>query len=303
MTIQQCRYTIEVANCGTFNEAAKRLFLAQSSLSSSIKELELELGIHIFERSKKGIQMTVEGAEFLEYAKLMVAQADFIEERYTKETKEKRRFGVSSQHYDFAAQAYSVLMNEITDASYDFHFYETTTYEVVEQVKQLESEIGVLFINDFNGKVMQQNFTGNQLEFHPLFQSRPHVFLGKHHPLASQDTICVEDLTQYPCITFGQNRSSILQFAEEAYLFTEGGRQIKVNDRATLLNLLVETNGYTIGSGIITSKTQIRELVSVPIQTDKEYTIGWVARTGVSLSDVAARYIEILSVIIHSSLI
>lgn len=298
MTIQQCKYTVEIANCGTFNEAATRLFLAQSSLSSSIKELETELGITIFERSKSGIRITVEGAEFLEYAKQIVVQADFIDQRYHKKKQSTNRFSVSSQHYDFATEAFSRLFKEDKVEEYNFRFRETKTYEVIEDVKSFDSEIGILFTNDFNEKVMYQNLEKNHLEFHPLFEAQPHIFVGKNHPLSKKNVVTIEELKKYPYITFEQNEKSSVQYAEEVYHFIECTKQIKVNDRATLLNLLVEMDGYTIGTGVIVSTVEKKELTTIPIQVNQVYTIGWIAYKDAKLSSHAKRYIHILTNII-----
>lgn len=300
MTIQQCKYTIAIAECGTFREAANRLYLAQSSLSASIKDLENELGITIFERSKKGISITVEGAEFLEYGKQIVAQAEFIENRYHKNIVNICRFSVSSQHYDFASEAFARLTKENMKIEYDFRFRETKTYEVIENVKSMDSEIGILFINDFNEKVMYQNFALNNLEFNPLLKSQPHIFISKKHPLAKREIVLIDELKIYPYITFEQDKSSTIQFAEEVYNFTESTMQIKVNDRATLLNLLIETDGYTIGSGVIASYVQKKELTSIPIKLDQIYTIGWITHKGMQLSKEATKYIKILTSLIQS---
>lgn len=300
MTIQQCKYTIATSEYGTFREAANHLFLAQSSLSASIKELEKELGITIFERSKKGIRITVEGAEFLEYAKQIVAQADLIENRYHGNTSNVNRFSVSSQHYDFASEAFARLMKENQENEYDYRFRETKTYEVIENVKSMDSEIGILYVNDFNEKVMYQNFALNNLEFHPLLKSRPHIFISKNHPLAGREIVLIDELKIFPYITFGQDKNSSIQFAEEVYNFTDSTMQIKVDDRATLLNLLVETDGYTIGSGVIGSDVEKKELTSIPINLDQIYTIGWISHKGRQLSKEGKRYINILTRLINN---
>lgn len=299
MTIQQCKYAIATAEYGTFRETAKHLFLAQSSLSASIKELEKELGITIFERSKKGIQITVEGAEFLEYAKQIVAQADIIENRYHKNASSLIRFTVSSQHYDFASEAFARLMGESIILEYDYRFRETKTYEVIENVKSMDSEIGILYVNDFNEKVMYQTFTLNHLEFHPLMKSKPYIFISKNHPLAKRSIVLIDELKMYPNITFEQNKDSSIQFAEEVYHYTGSTMQIKVNDRGTLLNLLVKTDGYTIGSGIIASDVQKKELISIPIKVDQVYTVGWISHKERQLSEAGKRYINILTDLIN----
>lgn len=301
MTIQQCKYAIATAECGTFREAANHLFLAQSSLSASIKELEKELGIIIFERSKKGIQITIEGAEFLEYAKQIVAQADIIENRYHKRIPNRNRFTVSSQHYDFASEAFARLVRENVESEYDYRFRETKTYEVIDNVKSMDSEIGILYVNDFNEKVMYQTFALNHLEFHPLIELKPYIFLNKKHPLAKRKIVLIDELKMFPNITFEQNKDSSIQFAEEVYYFTGSKMQIKVNDRGTLLNLLVETDGYTIGSGVIASNVQNKELTSVPIKVDKVYTVGWISHNERKLSKAGKRYINILTSIIDKS--
>lgn len=300
MTIQQCRYIVEIAIYGTFNEAAKRLFIAQSSLSSAVKELENELGITIFERSKRGISITLEGAEFLEYAKQMLAQADLIENRYHKKNKIQNRFSISSQHYDFATEAFAKLMKVNSKTNYDYRFLETKTYKVIENVKSFGSEIGILYINDFNSKVMNRYFADHDLEFHSLFQSYPHIFVGENHPLSSKKLVSVEELKDYPYITFEQDKSSSIQFAEEVFNFTQSTKQIRISDRATLLNLLTEMDGYTIGSGVVVSYAQKKELKAIPLEVDQIYTVGWIAHKGKKLSMMASDYIRFLNDIIHN---
>ena len=187
------------------------------------------------------------------------------------------------------------------ESEYDYRFRETKTYEVIDNVKSMDSEIGILYVNDFNEKVMYQTFALNHLEFHPLIELKPYIFLNKKHPLAKRKIVLIDELKMFPNITFEQNKDSSIQFAEEVYYFTGSKMQIKVNDRGTLLNLLVETDGYTIGSGVIASNVQNKELTSVPIKVDKVYTVGWISHNERKLSKAGKRYINILTSIIDKS--
>ena len=293
MNLQQLRYVITVAKYGTFREAARQLYMAQSSLSSSIKDLEEEYGIQIFERSKKGIEITKEGAMLLEFADQIVAQADQLDYRYLSATENRRLFSVSSQHYDFASEGFARLVSEKIEESLNFRFLETSTSKVMEDVRDAVSEVGFIYLNDFNGKVIKQYLEAFDLKFDPLIAFQPHVFLSESHPLAKQAKISQEDLHPYPVISFDQSKNSTLQLMEESIQVDQNAQRISASDRATVLNLLSVTNGYLVGSGLLKSNTQ-DHIVVVPMDVDQKNTIGFIYSKVRPLSKISKRYMEIV---------
>lgn len=293
MNLQQLRYVITVAKYGTFREAARQLYMAQSSLSSSIKDLEEEYGIQIFERSKKGIEITKEGAMLLEFADQIVAQADQLDYRYLRATENRRLFSVSSQHYDFASEGFARLVSEKKEESLNFRFLETSTSKVMEDVRDAVSEVGFIYLNDFNGKVIKQYLEAFDLKFDPLIAFQPHVFLSEFHPLAKQAKISQEDLHPYPVISFDQSKNSTLQLMEESIQVDQNAQRISASDRATVLNLLSVTNGYLVGSGLLKSNSQ-DHIVVVPMDVDQKNTIGFIYSKVRPLSAISKRYMEIV---------
>jgi len=301
LTLQQLRYAIEIANCGSMNEAAKRLFISQPSLSNAIKELESELGISIFDRTNRGISISVEGMEFLGYARQIIEQAELIENRYHGSKRNLIHFSVSTQHYAFVSDAFVKLMEQTDINEYNLHLRETQTYNIIEDVKTLRSDIGILYINERNFKVMNKLFSDGNLMFTPLFNTSPHIFIRAGHPLAQKEMVTTQDLSTYPYITFDQGANNSLHFSEEMITFSSIAKSIKVHDRATLANLLSGTNGYTVGTGILVSQFNYEQLISVPLQTSEDFTVGWIAHKDRKPSEVASQYIEILNDLVSNS--
>ncbi|WP_150273873.1 LysR family transcriptional regulator [Paenibacillus tepidiphilus] len=301
MTLQQLRYAIEIANSGSMNEAAKRLFVSQPSLSNAVKELENELGITIFERTNRGISISAEGMEFLGYARQIIEQADFMENRYTGKKRSAIYFSVSSQHYAFAVDAFAQLMNESGIAEYRFSFRETQTYEVIEDVRTLRSDLGILYISESNYKVMNKLFSDGNLKFTPLFNTNPHVYVRAGHPLAVKEMIAEEDTLPYPYITFEQGDNNSLHFSEEMLSFTQIEKNIQVTDRATLTNLLLGSDAYTVGTGILASALNGNGLVTVPYDSGEMFTVGWIAHKDRKPSEIMSAYIEILNDLVTGS--
>ncbi|QDH23126.1 LysR family transcriptional regulator [Saccharibacillus brassicae] len=295
MTLQQLRYAIEVAGCGSINEAAKRLFISQPSLSNAIKDLEQELGITIFDRTNRGITLSADGVEFMAHARQIVEQAELLEGRYKNKRRSSVHFSVSTQHYAFASEAFSALMEGSGELEYAFSLRETQTSEIIEDVRTLRSDLGILYLCDRNARVMNKMFSDGSLKFTPLFNTRPHIFIGLTHPLARREIVTVEDLPPYPYITFDQGESSSLHFSEELLNLPEAGRSVKVNDRATLSGLLAGTHSYTVGTGILAAELDGTVLKSVPVETDELFTIGWIAHKDRRLSPIAASYINLLN--------
>lgn len=291
MTLQQLKYALTIADCGSMNEAAKQLFISQPSLSETMKELETEIGLDIFLRSNRGIVITPEGEEFLGYARQVTEQFRLLQSKYI-DKKVKEKFSVSTQHYTFAVKAFVETVKQIGMEQYEFAVHETTTISVIENVKNFKSEIGVLYENDFNEKVLNKMFKENGLEFVELFSCDTFVYLWSGHPLAKQDVITMEELDEYPCLSFDQGKNNSLYLAEEMKSTYEYRRLIKANDRATLLNLMIGLNAYTLCSGIICEDLNGDDYKAVPLRETEKMRIGYIKRKGAKVSHIGELYIE-----------
>ena len=291
MTLQQLKYALAIADCGSMNEAAKQLFISQPSLSETMKELETETGIEIFLRSNRGISLTPEGEEFLGYARQVTEQFGLLQSRYI-EKKKKEKFSVSTQHYTFAVKAFVETVKKLGMERYEYAVHETTTYDVITDVRSFKSEIGVLYLNDFNEKVMMKTIQENGLEFKELFSCNTFVYLWSGHPLAGQDMISMEELDDYPCLSFDQGKYHSLFLAEEMKSDYEYKRLIKANDRATLPNLMVGLNAYTLCSGIICEELNGSDYMAVPLRETERMRIGYIVRKGQKVSKIGKLYIE-----------
>ncbi|MBO5371890.1 MAG: LysR family transcriptional regulator [Lachnospiraceae bacterium] len=294
MTLSQLKYAIAISDAKSMNEAAKSLFISQPSLSSAIKELEEEIGIEIFKRSNRGIQITPDGKEFIGYARQVVMQYELIESKYIAKENTKKKFGISLQHYTFAVNAFVEMVKQFGMDEYEFSITETKTNEIIEDVKSFKSEIGILYINDFNRKVLTKLFAENELEFHDLLHCHTYVYLWKGHPLAAQKEITLEELEEYPCLSFDQGDYNSFYFAEEVFSTYQYKRLIKANDRATLLNLMKGLNGYTLCCGIICEELNGLEYCAVKLKADVDdrMTIGYIKRKGIPLSALGEKYLE-----------
>lgn len=293
MTLQQLRYVIAVADHGSMNEAAKALFISQPSLSGAVKELEKELGFELFLRTSRGIVVTPDGEEFLGYARQVTEQYRLLRNRYIeKESREK--FSVSMQHYSFAVKAFVELVRQYGMDEYEFAVRETRTGEVIQDVREFRSELGILYLNDFNRKVLTKLFGESGLEFTPLFPCRIFVYLWRGNPLAEQKLITMEQLREYPCLSFEQGELNSFYFAEEVLSTSKYPRMIKANDRATMLNLMVGLNGYTLCSGIICEELNGTDYVAVPLDSRETMMIGYLSRKGMAISPLGKQYLEYL---------
>lgn len=291
MTLQQLRYVVMIADSGSMNEAAKRLFISQPSLSGSIKELETEIDVQLFLRSNRGIQVTPEGEEFLGYARQVLEQYQLLEYKYIDKQKTEK-FSVSTQHYSFAVRAFVEVVKQEGMEEYDFAIHETKTYEVIENVRTFKSEIGVLYLNSFNEQVLQKILRENGLEFTELFQCDTYVYLWNGHPLAGQPVLTMEQLQDYPCLAFDQGNENSFYLAEEMKSTYDYKRIIKANDRATMLNLMVGLNGYTLCSGIISEELNGDNYSAIPLQESEKMRIGYIRRKGSALSTIGSLYVE-----------
>lgn len=295
MTLTQLRYVITIADTGSMNEASKALFISQPSLSQAVKELETEIGVELFKRSNRGVSVTQEGIEFLGYARQVVEQYELIESHYIERKNVKKKFGVSMQHYTFAVNAFVEMVKQYGMDEYEFAVHETKTHEVVEDVKNGKSEIGILYLNDFNRKVLEKIFVESMLEFHPLLECNVYVYMSKLHPLAHKDKIALEELKDYPCLSFDQGEYNSFYYAEEVLSTYEYKQLIKANDRATMLNLMVGLNGYTLCSGIICEELNGDNYCAVKLDSDERMEIGYISRKGAVVSAIGQKYLEEIS--------
>lgn len=294
MTLQQLKYVIEVAKAKSISEAAKKLFISQPSLTNAIKELEKEMNITIFLRTNKGILISKEGEIFLGYARQVLEQAYLLEEKYLKQDKRKQQFCVSTQHYSFAVNAFVDIIKEYGHDEYDFSFRETQTYEIIEDVTRMKSEIGVLYINDFNKLVIQKILKEHNLIFHSLIVVKPHIFISSKNPLAKKKKVTMEELRLYPYLSFEQGEHNSFYYSEEIFSSVVRYKNIRVRDRATLFNLLIGLNGYTVCSGIIDENLNGKDIVAVALDKEGEMNIGYITRKDSLTSDLANAYIEAL---------
>lgn len=295
MTLNQLKYVIAISKENSLNEAAKKLYLSQPSLTAALHSLEKELGFDIFLRSKSGVMLTVKGSEFLGYARSVVEQYELLDAKYISKTNVKRSFHVSMQHYTFAVSAFVELVNQYGLDEYEFEIHETKTHEVIDHVKNQKSEIGVLYRNDYNETVLQKIFKENGLTFTPLFECGIYVYMSRKNPLAQKKEVTMEELGEYPCLAFAQGDYNSFYFAEEVLSTYEYKRLIRASDRATLLNLMIGINGYTLCSGIICEELNGSDYCAVKLKTDETMTIGYLSRNGAVISEIGQRYIGILA--------
>jgi len=290
-------YVITISETGSFNRAAEKLYIAQPSLSSAVHELEKELGVILFNRGGKGATLTADGASFLPYARSVMTQYQNLLEAYGKQGLHRQKFAVSTQHYSFAVKAFVDLTRSYDVAEYEFAIRETRTKQVIDDVISSRSEIGILYLGDFNRKVLTKMINGNGLEFHHLIDCNAYVYLWKGHPLAEREAIAFEDLAPYPCLSFEQGEESNFYLAEEILATNDYPRIIKCCDRATMLNLMVGLNGYTLCSGIICEELNGSDYIAVPYQADEEnpnslMEIGYITKKNSILSRMCEQYIE-----------
>ena len=294
MTLTQMNYIITISETGSLNKAAEALYISQPSLTNAVKELEKELGIIIFNRSGRGVTLTNDGTEFLMYARQIYGQYESVVEKYSEGGSYKKKFGVSTQHYSFAVEAFVSLIKEYGGREYDFRIRETQTYEIIEDVAKLKSEVGILYLNSFNEVVIKKTLKENDLSFHRLFVAKPHVFLGKDNPLASKKKATLEDLKELPRLSYEQGEHNSFYFSEEILSTLESQKEIKVCDRATLFNLLIGLNGYTICSGVINEQLNGKDIISVPLDVDDYMEIGYITHNKAVLGRFGQYYIGIL---------
>ena len=294
MPLQQLKYAITVAQTGTITEAAEKLYISQPSLTNAIHELEKEMNIEIFTRTNKGIIVSKDGEDFLGYARQVLEQAEVLEDKYKGGGGGKKKFCISTQHYSFAVNAFVDLIKKYGQDEYDFSIRETQTYEIIEDVAKMNSELGIIFMDDFNDVVLNKILKSNDLEFHQLYSARPHVFISRRHPLAGKQIITNEQLEAYPYLSYEQGEHNSFYFSEEIFSDFERRKNIRVRDRATLFNLLIGLNGYTVCSGVIDKKLNGKDIIAVPLADESDMRIGYITHRKGMLSRLGTTYLEAL---------
>ena len=294
MTLQQLRYIVAVAETGNITEAAKRLFISQPSLTNAVRELEKEMQITIFNRTNKGVAVSNEGDVFLSYARQVLEQADLLEEKFLNVREQSPRFSVSCQHYSFAVNAFVDVIHAFGGSKYDFTLRETQTHEIIEDVSRLKSEIGILYTSSKNEEVILKLIRKNELKFEELFVAKPHVFISSGHPLAGKEAFKLEDLEEYPYLSFEQGEYNSFYFSEEILSTLDRNRNIKVRDRATLFNLVIGLNGYTVSSGVISRELNGENIIAKPLLVDEYMRIGTITQKNMPLSKYGIAYMSAL---------
>ena len=294
MTLQQLKYMITIAEKGSITEAAKELYISQPSLSGAIKDVEKEVKITIFNRCRAGVALTTEGMEFLGYARQVVQQMELLESKYINNLPEKQRFCVSSQHYTFGANAFVELVQQFGQERYELILNETQTHQVIKDVRNRFSDLGILYLSKNNENVLMKVFEENNLKFYEIFSATPHVFLRREHPLAKKETIQLEDLKPYPRLSFVQGTYESSNFAEELFSNETVEKSIKISDRAAIVNFMIGLDGYTISSGIFPKYLHGDSIISIPLAEDEIMHIGYILNKDKELSELGKIYIEAL---------
>lgn len=294
MTIQQLKYIITVAETGSITEAAKKLYISQPSLSNAIKDIEKETKLTVFHRSRQGIALTKEGLEFLGYVRSVVQQMELLENRFVSNEPAKLRFGVSTQHYTFTSNAFVEMVERFGQERYEFILNETQTIQIMEDVKNRFSDLGILFISNGNKAIIRKELEDRRLQFFELFTAKPHVFLSADHPLAERKSVTLSQLRDYPRLNFIQGSYESSYFSEELFSDVESDRIIRVSDRGAIVNLMIGMNAYTISSGIFPRYLQGDAIVSVPLSEKEEMHIGYIINEHQELSPLAEDYIHAL---------
>ncbi|MGK9146763.1 LysR family transcriptional regulator [Plantibacter flavus] len=297
ITLQQLTYYIEVAAEGSISAAADLLYVAQPTLSAAMKELEGRVGRVLLLRSARGVTLTTDGVEFLGYARQVVEQVALLEQRYLGRPPSRRLLGVSTQHYSFAVDAMVRMVKASDAAEYEFSLRETRTWDIIEDVRTLRSELGILYRNDFNRNVIDKLLRDSGLTFRPLFVAEPHIFISRKNPLASRDRVTLADLADVPRLTFDQGANNSFYFAEEILSTLSSAREIRVSDRATIFNLMIGLDGYTISTGIVSDDLD-PEIVAIPLDVDERIEIGWIGHAAIPLTEQAQRYLAELRTVV-----
>lgn len=292
MTLQQLKYLVTVAECKNITEAAEKLFISQPSLSAAIHNLEQEMGVTAFVRSNKGVSVTREGEELLSFARNLLEQADIMKDRFCNDKNRSPKFSVSCQHYSFAVNAFVDVVNEYDANVYNFILRETQTGEIIDDVANGNSELGILYLSEHNEDVLTKLLKKNELMFEEIFKASPHVFISKNHPLANKEIITLDELKPYPYLVYEQGERNSFYFSEEFLSVLDMPKSIQVRDRATLFNLAIGLNGFTVSSGVIDKELNGEDIISKKLDMNCTMRIGLIKKKNILLSRYANSYIE-----------
>ena len=293
MNITQLKYVLKVAASSSMREASTKLYVSQPALSASIRELEDEIGIIIFERTNKGITLTDDGREFLTYAKKAVGQYGILEDRYLSRDSDKEKFSVSTQHYNFAIKAFTDVIKRLDPEKYVFSIHETKTKKVLDDVGSLKSAVGVISFSSSNEALIKKLFRDYQLEFTPLMKRDTYVYVWKNHKFAGYKEISIEEMHDFPCVSFDQTGDGNVYLTEEAMADYSFDKMIKSDDRATTMEIIAELGGYSVGSGMLSKEGSILQgLVGIKMKEEDPLTIGYITRKGGALSRYGEEYIK-----------
>ncbi len=289
MTLQQLNYLIAIAEFGSITEAAEHLYISQPTLSESIRNLEREMGISAFVRTKKGVVLTREGEELLSFARSTVEQADLMKQRFSRNETDKARFAVSTQHYDFSVRAFIQVVNNHDTSGFDYIFRDTETSEIIDDVASGRSELGVLYLASHNRDVLSKILQKKELVFREIATVSPHVLLSTDSPLADKDLIQVDDLLNYPYIVVEQREKNAFFFSEQYLPMLDFCKTVLVNDRATLQALISGMNGFTVS---VDGNQEYGKngIISKPLDYDCSIHVGIIQREKTNLSDYALEF-------------
>ena len=293
MNMNQLKYVLEVADSSSMREASTRLFISQPALSASIHELEEELGILLFERTNKGISLTDEGRDFVSYAKKAVGQYQILEDRYLTKDSDKEHFSVSTQHYNFAIKAFTDVIKSFDPEKFIFNIHETKTGEVLSDVRDLKSEVGVISFSGANESLYKKLFKDYRLVFTPLMVCETYIYVWKDHELAGRKEISIDELKGYTCVSFDQSDESNFYLTEEAMADHDFEKMVRSDDRATSMEIIAELGGYSIGSGMLSGENVIlKGLVAIKLKEQDPLLIGYITRKGSVMSEYGKAYVD-----------
>lgn len=292
MNIQQLRYVVAIANSGTFREAAEKMYVSQPSLSISVRDLEKELGFKIFRRTSSGTFLTRRGMEFYEKAQELVKGFDVFQNQYANPEEEKDEFSIASQHYDFLPPTITAFSQQYPEYK-NFRIFESTTVQILDEVAQGHSEIGIIYLNNQNQKGIMQRIEKLGLEVIELIPFQTHIYLREGHPLAKKKELVMEDLVDLPTVRFTQEKDEYLYYSENFVDTSASSQMFNVTDRATLNGILERTNAYATGSGFLDSDS-VNGITVIPLNDNLNNRMVYVKREEVDLSQAGTLFVEVM---------
>ena len=292
MNIQQLRYVVAIANSGTFREAAEKMYVSQPSLSISVRDLEKELGFKIFRRTSSGTFLTRRGMEFYEKAQELVKGFDIFQNQYANPEEEKDEFSIASQHYDFLPPTITAFSERYPDYK-NFRIFESTTVQILDEVAQGHSEIGIIYLNNQNKKGIMQRVEKLGLEVIELIPFHTHIYLREGHPLAQKEELVMEDLADLPTVRFTQEKDEYLYYSENFVDTSASSQMFNVTDRATLNGILERTDAYATGSGFLESDS-VNGITVIRLKDNLDNRMVYVKREEVELSQAGTLFVEVM---------